>query len=140
METFMAWYSGGVYEEYMMWNRMFGAYGYLYWVLILFNVLAPQALWFRRVRGSVPALFLMSLSVLLGMWLERFVIIVVSLSRDFLPSAWGMYAATIWDWAILAGSIGLFLALMFLFMRFMPMISIFEMRAIVPKAGGEARP
>ena len=140
METFMAWYSGGVYEEYMMWNRMFGPYGYLYWVLILFNVLAPQALWFRRVRGSVPALFLISLSVLLGMWLERFVIIVVSLSRDFLPSAWGMYAPTIWDWAILAGSIGLFLALMFLFMRFMPMISIFEMRAIVPEAGGEARP
>ncbi len=136
METFMAWYSGGLYEKHMMWNRMFGPYGYFYWALILFNVLAPQALWFRRVRTSVPALFLIALSVLVGMWLERFVIVVGSLSRDFLPSAWGMYAPTIWDWAILAGSIGLFLALMFLFMRFLPMISIFEMRGIVPKPEG----
>ncbi len=138
METFMAWYSGNLYERYMMLNRNFGPYWYLYWALILFNVLVPQALWVRRVRTNVPALLLISLSVLLGMWLERFVIIVVSLSRDFLPSAWGMYAPTIWDWAILAGSIGLFLALMFLFMRFLPVISIFEMRAIVPKTRGEA--
>ncbi len=140
METFMAWYSGGLYEQYMMLNRLFGPYGYMYWALILFNVLIPQAIWIQRVRTSVPALFLISLSVLLGMWLERYVIVVVSLSRDFMPSAWGMYAGTIWDYAILAGSIGLFLALMFLFIRFLPMISIFELRAILPKAEAEQTP
>ncbi|MBI2149920.1 MAG: polysulfide reductase NrfD [Acidobacteria bacterium] len=134
METFMAWYSGNLYEGYVALNRMFGPYGYMYWALMLFNVLVPQALWFRRVRTNVPALFLISLSVLYGMWLERYVIIVVSLHRDFLPSAWGMYAGTVWDYAILAGSIGLFLALMFLFIRFLPMISIFEMRAILREA------
>ncbi len=138
MEAFMAWYSGNIYEQYMMLNRMLGPYGYMFWALILFNVLVPQAIWIRRIRTNVPALFLVSLSVLFGMWLERYVIIVVSLSRDFMPSAWGMYSGTIWDYAILAGSIGLFLTLMFLFIRFLPMISIFEMRAIVPKSGGEA--
>ncbi len=138
MEAFMAWYSGNLSEQSMMVNRMFGPYGLLFWALMLFNVLVPQALWFRRVRTNVPALFLIALSVLIGMWLERFVIVVVSLSRDFLPSAWGLYAPTVWDWAILAGSIGLFLSLMFLFIRFLPMISIFEMRGILPKAAGEA--
>jgi len=133
METFMAWYSGDLHEWSMMVNRMFGAYGYMYWLLMLFNVLVPQAIWIPWIRTNVPALFMISLSVLFGMWLERYVIIVVSLSRDFMPSAWGMYAGTIWDYAVLAGSIGLFLALMFLFIRFMPMISIFEMREILPE-------
>lgn len=133
METFMAWYSGNLYEWSMMLNRMFGSYGYMYWLLMLFNVLVPQTIWIPRIRTSVPALFAISLSVLFGMWLERYVIIVVSLSRDFLPTAWGQYAGTIWDYATLAGSIGLFLTLMFLFIRFLPMISIFEMRAILPK-------
>jgi Ni/Fe-hydrogenase subunit HybB-like protein len=136
METFMAWYGGNLYERYMMLNRMFGRYGFMYWLLVLFNVLVPQAIWLRRIRTSVPALFLIALSVLFGMWLERFVIIVVSLSRDFLPSAWGMYAPTVWDYATLAGSIGLFLALMFLFIRFLPMISIFEMRGLVTTPDG----
>ncbi len=140
METFMAWYSGDLYERYMMLNRMFGPYGYMYWALILFNLVIPQALWIQRVRTNVPALFLISLSVLLGMWLERYVIVVVSLSRDFMPSAWGMYSGTIWDYAILAGSIGLFLALMFLFIRFLPMISIFELRAILPKPEAKHAP
>ncbi|HBY93495.1 MAG: hydrogenase [Candidatus Methylomirabilota bacterium] len=133
METFMAWYSGNLYEWSMMLNRMFGSYGYMYWLLMLFNVLVPQTIWIPRIRTNVPALFAISLSVLFGMWLERYVIIVVSLSRDFLPTAWGQYAGTIWDYATLAGSIGLFLTLMFLFIRFLPMISIFEMRAILPK-------
>jgi Ni/Fe-hydrogenase subunit HybB-like protein len=139
METFMAWYSGNLYEQYMMMNRMFGPYAYMYWVLILFNLLVPQALWIRGVRTNVPALFAIAICVNIGMWLERYVIIVVSLSRDFMPSAWGMYSGTIWDYAVLAGSIGLFLALMFLFIRILPMISIFEMRELVHETQGESK-
>jgi molybdopterin-containing oxidoreductase family membrane subunit len=112
-------------------NRMFGPYGWMYWLLILFNILIPQALWIRRVVTNVPALFLIAISVNIGMWLERYVIVVVSLSRDFMPSAWGMYSGTIVDYSVLAGSIGLFVCLMFLFIRVLPMISIFEMRELV---------
>ena len=131
METFFAWYSGDIYEKYMMINRMFGPYGWMYWLLILFNILIPQALWIRRVVTNVPALFLIAISVNIGMWLERYVIVVVSLSRDFMPSAWGMYSGTIVDYSVLAGSIGLFVCLMFVFIRVLPMISIFEMRELV---------
>ncbi|PYS45919.1 MAG: hydrogenase, partial [Acidobacteria bacterium] len=133
METFMAWYSGVNFEEYMIMNRMIGPYAAVYWALILTNILLPQALWFRRVRSSVPALFAVAMSVNIGMWLERFVIVVTSLHRDFLPSSWGMYYPTFWDWATFTGSIGLFLALLFLFIRFLPVISIFEMRQILPR-------
>jgi Ni/Fe-hydrogenase subunit HybB-like protein len=131
METFMAWYSGNIYEQYMMWNRMFGPYWYMYWALILFNILVPQLLWFRAVRTNVVALFVIAICVNIGMWLERYVIVVVSLSRDFLPSSWGMYSATVWDYAIFVGSIGLFVCLLFIFIRVLPMISIFEMRELV---------
>jgi Ni/Fe-hydrogenase subunit HybB-like protein len=133
METLMAWYSGNRYEAYMMLNRVFGPYAAVYWLVIACNVLAPQAVWFSRVRKSVPALFVVALVVNLGMWAERYMIVVVSLTRDFVPSAWGAYAGTRWDWATLAGSIGLFLALMFLFIRLLPVISIFELRGLVPK-------
>jgi Ni/Fe-hydrogenase subunit HybB-like protein len=131
IETFMAWYSGNIYEQYMMWNRMFGPYWYMYWALILFNILVPQVLWFGAVRTNVVALFVIAICVNIGMWLERYVIVVVSLSRDFLPSSWGMYSATVWDYAIFVGSIGLFVCLLFLFIRVLPMISIFEMRELV---------
>ena len=97
------------------------------------NVLAPQALWLRRVRARPAALFVIALIVNIGMWLERYMII-VSLHRDFLPSSWGMYAGTVWDWATFIGTIGLFLFLLFLFIRFLPMISIFEMRTLLPEA------
>jgi hypothetical protein len=117
----------------MMLNRVFGPYAAVYWLVIACNVLAPQAVWFSRVRKSVPALFVVALVVNLGMWAERYMIVVVSLTRDFVPSAWGAYAGTRWDWATLAGSIGLFLALMFLFIRLLPVISIFELRGLVPK-------
>jgi molybdopterin-containing oxidoreductase family membrane subunit len=137
IETLMAWYSGNVYEQYMMVNRMFGPYGWVYASVICCNILAPQALWSGAVRRSVPALFVVALIVNVGMWLERYMIIVVSLSRDFLPSAWGTYAGTRWDWATFVGSIGLFLTLMFLFVRFLPVISIFELRALVPGPKGE---
>ncbi len=134
VEAFMAFYSGNAYERYMLWNRLGGPYKHMYWVLLFCNLLAPQMLWFRRVRRSIPSLFCMAMIVNVGMWLERYVIVVVSLHRDFLPSSWGMYHGTIFDWATFVGSIGLFLALMFLFIRLLPMISIFEMRQILPEA------
>jgi len=143
-EVFYAWYSGNRFEEFMIHNRMTGPYWPAYWSLILCNVIAIQALWFRRVRQSPLALFVMALIVSVGMWLERFVIVVTSLHRDFLPSSWGMYYGTIWDWATFFGTLGLFTALLFLFIRFLPMISIFEMRTILPAAevresdGGDA--
>jgi Ni/Fe-hydrogenase subunit HybB-like protein len=131
MEAFMAWYSGSIYERFMMFNRAFGPYGAMFWGLILFNVLVPQALWLPRVRTNVAALFVIAICVNVGMWLERYVIVVVSLSRDFMPSAWGTYSGTVWDYAVFVGSIGLFLALMFIFVRLLPMISIFEMRELL---------
>ncbi len=131
METFMAWYSGDIFEKYMMMNRMFGPYGWMYWLLVLFNILIPQALWFRRLHTNVFILFVIAISVNIGMWLERYVIVVTSLHRDFMPSAWGMYSGTIVDYAVLAGSIGLFVCLLFIFIRLLPMISIFEMRELV---------
>src|SRR5205807_5928696 len=115
MELFMAWYSGNTYEGFTAWNRIVGPYWPAYWALILCNVVLPQLLWFKRVRTKVPVLFVLSLTVNLGMWLERFVIVITSLHRDFLPSSWGMYTATRWDWAVYIGSMGLFLTLLFLF-------------------------
>ncbi|HYX20280.1 MAG TPA: NrfD/PsrC family molybdoenzyme membrane anchor subunit [Thermoanaerobaculia bacterium] len=134
VEAFMAYYSGNVYERYTIWNRMTGPYRNLYWALIFCNILSPQMLWFRRVRRSVPMLFIMAMIVNVGMWLERFVIVVVSLSRDFVPSSWRHYTPTVFDWSTYIGTIGLFIALLFLFIRLLPMISIFEMRAILPEA------
>ncbi|HEX5220558.1 MAG TPA: NrfD/PsrC family molybdoenzyme membrane anchor subunit [Verrucomicrobiae bacterium] len=131
MEAFMAWYSGDIFEQFMMVNRTFGPYGWVFWALMLFNVLVPQALWSRRVRTDTILLFLVALSVNLGMWLERFVIVITSLHRDFVPSSWGMYVPTFWDWATFAGTIGLFLTLLFLFIRFLPMIAISEVRELV---------
>jgi Ni/Fe-hydrogenase subunit HybB-like protein len=133
-EAFFAWYSGNEYEIYMIKNRMFGPYWYMYWSLILCNVVAPNLLWIKNLRQSVPFLFLISLVVSVGMWLERFVIIVTSLHRDFLPSSWGMYTGTKFDWAAFIGTLGLFFTLFFLFVRFLPAISIFEMRTILPDA------
>jgi molybdopterin-containing oxidoreductase family membrane subunit len=138
IEAFMAWYSTNTYEKYAQLNRMGGAYAAVYWGVIACNVVVPQVLWFRRFRASSLALFLVSLVVLLGMWLERYMIVVVSLSRDFLPSSWGMYSGTVWDYATFFGTIGLFLTLLFLFVRFLPMISISEMRQLLPQA--EVRP
>ena len=134
IEAFMAWYSGGIYERYMFFNRSMpqpGTYWWTYWLLITCNILIPQSLWSRRVRLHPWAVFAVSLVVNMGMWLERFVIVVTSLTRDFMPSAWGMYYPTIWDWSTFFGTIGVFLCLMFLFIRGLPAISIFEMREVV---------
>ncbi|HZP02216.1 MAG TPA: hypothetical protein VFD30_18160, partial [Terriglobia bacterium] len=132
MEIFGAFYSGQKYDMYSVLNRMTGPYAVIYWSLIVCNIVIPQVLWSKRVRGSIPALFAVALVVNVGMWLERFVIVVTSLHRDFTPSAWGMYYPTKWDWATYLGTIGLFLTLLFLFIRFLPMLSIFEMRGLVP--------
>jgi Ni/Fe-hydrogenase subunit HybB-like protein len=138
METFMAFYSGNQFDRYMILNRMTGPYAPVYWLLILCNIVIPLTLlWFRRIRTNVTTLFLVSLVVQVGMWLERFIIVVTSLHRDFMPSAWGMFYPTRWDWAILFGSIGLFFMLFFLFIRFLPMISIFEMRELVHRTAEE---
>ena len=135
MEAFMAWYSGAPYELAMIEHRIFGDFAHIYWALILFNVLITQLLWLPRVRHSTAALFGVAMSVNIGMWLERYVIVVTSLSRDFLPSSWGDYSATFWDWSTFLGTIGLFLTLLFVFIRLLPMISIFEMRTLVPGDG-----
>jgi len=134
MEAFMAWYSGNTYERFMIRNRMTGPYGWIYWTLLFCNLLTPQLMWFRRFRTRVGWLFAVAMVVNVGMWLERFVIVVTSLHRDFLPSSWGMYSPTFWDWATFVGTLGLFLTLFFLFIRFLPAISIFEMRTILPGA------
>jgi Ni/Fe-hydrogenase subunit HybB-like protein len=137
-EIFLSWYSGNLYEEYMTLNRMFGPYSMAFWALILCNVVAPQIVWFRKARTSVPVLFVLSIVVNIGMWMERFVIVVTSLHRDFMPSAWGMFYPTKWDYGALFGSIGLFVALMFLFIRVLPVISIAEMRELVSEEQEEA--
>ena len=132
--AFISWYSGDHYEGFVPMTRMFGPYAVYYWALILCNVVIPQLLWFQKIRLSVLSLFIISIIVNVGMWLERFVIIVLSLHRDFLPSSWGNYAPTFWDWSTFLGTIGLFLSLLFLFLRFLPMISIFEMPTLLPAA------
>jgi molybdopterin-containing oxidoreductase family membrane subunit len=134
MEAFMSGYGGNRFEQYVSVNRMFGPYAPIFWLLLACNCLVPQLLWSKRVRTSVPILFVIALVVNVGMWAERFVIVVTSLHRPHLPSSWGMYYPTVWDWMTLFGSIGLFLCLMFLFVRFLPMISIFEMRTLLPEA------
>jgi Ni/Fe-hydrogenase subunit HybB-like protein len=134
METFTAWYSTNPFEQQAIWNRMVGPYAPAYWWLLSCNVLALQALWFKRVRTSPALLFIWSMIVLTGMWLERFVIIVSSLAQDFLPAAWGIFSPTRWDWATYFGTIGLFLFLFFAFIRLLPMISIFEVRGLLPQA------
>lgn len=135
MEFFTSWYSGNTFEEFMTLNRVFGPYAVLFWIMMACNVVIPQALWLRRVRTNVILLFVISILINIGMWVERLVIVVTSLSRDYLPSSWGMYAPTVWDWAVLLGTFGLFFALLFLFIRLLPMISMSEMRELVQETG-----
>ncbi len=135
MEAFMAWYSGNPNEKFLVWNRMHGPYAALYWSLIVCNILLPQLLWLERFRRRPVLLWFMAIIVNIGMWLERYVIVVISLHRDFLPSSWGSYTPTRYDWGTYVGTIGLFLALLFLFIRVLPMISIFEMRTLVRGEG-----
>jgi Ni/Fe-hydrogenase subunit HybB-like protein len=130
-EFFMSLYSGQKFDVFLVQQRLHGPYSHFYYALILCNILTPQLLWIRRMRTNVTVLFLMSIVVNIGMWLERFVIVVISLTRDFMPSAWGRYSPTVWDWATFIGTIGLFTTLIFLFVRVLPAISIAEMRELV---------
>ncbi len=134
IEAFMGWYSGNRYEAFTFWNRLHGPYAALYWLLWICNIFVPQVLWIKKFRTKPILLFIISAVVLVGMWLERFVIVVMSLHRDFLTSSWGMYYPSRWDWMTYVGTIGMFLALIFLFVRVLPMISIFEMRTLLPEA------
>ncbi|HUY80553.1 MAG TPA: NrfD/PsrC family molybdoenzyme membrane anchor subunit [Acidobacteriaceae bacterium] len=134
-EVFMSYlYSASHWEYFMMWNRMFGPMGWSYWVLITCNIALPQLLWLRKLRRNVAFMFIISLVVNTGMWFERFVIVVTSLTRDYLPSSWGTYRATKWDYATFAGTLGLFTFLFFLFIRFLPMIPMSEIRLMLPQA------
>jgi len=134
MEAFMGWYSGNQYDSFLMWNRLHGPYKFWYAALLICNIALPQLLWLKKLRVSTGLLWLMSFIVLVGMWLERFIIVVVSLTRDFQNSSWGMYYPTKWDWMTYIGTIGLFLTAMWLFVRILPMISIFELRQLLPEA------
>jgi Ni/Fe-hydrogenase subunit HybB-like protein len=134
LELFGAWYSGDVYEMQAFWHRLTGPYAVQYWTLVACNIIAPNFLWIRGIRYSPVLLFISSIVVLVGMWLERYMIIVSSLAQDYLPSSWGLFHGTRWDWATYFGTIGLFLFLFFLFIRSLPMISIFEVRTLLPQA------
>jgi Ni/Fe-hydrogenase subunit HybB-like protein len=130
-EFFNAWLSGDRFDQYMATNRAIGPYRVQFWTLVCCNVLVPQLLWVRRFRRSALVLFAVSLLVNLGMWLERYVIVITSLHRDFLPSSWGMFAGTRWDWMTFGGTLGLFAALLFLFVRLLPAISMTEMKRML---------
>jgi molybdopterin-containing oxidoreductase family membrane subunit len=134
MEAFFGYFSADTYEKHMIWNRMTGPYAVFYWCLILCNIVTPQFLWSKKIRTSPGILWCISIVVNIGMWLERFVIVVTSLHHDFLPSSWAMYWPTIWDWAVFTGTLGMFMTLIFLFVRVLPMITIFELRMLLPGA------
>jgi molybdopterin-containing oxidoreductase family membrane subunit len=131
MEQLIAWYSASTYEGFMMQNRMHGPYSTYYWALIFCNIVVPQLLWLRYFRTNMFWLFFVCQFINVGMWLERFIIVVTSLHRDFMPSSWDMFHPTIWDIAIYVGTIGLFTVLFFLFIRGVPMISLHEIRTLL---------
>ncbi len=133
-EAFMNWYGGDPYETFLRWNRLHGPYAGYYYSLLITNLVIPQVLWFKRIRTNPLWLFFISLDVLVGMWLERFIIVIVSLSRDFLNSSFGMYYPTQFDWAIFVGTLGFFAACMFLFLRLLPAVSISELKTLLPQA------
>ncbi|MBS1708505.1 MAG: polysulfide reductase NrfD, partial [Armatimonadetes bacterium] len=133
MEVFYAFYSGLPYEQALLHNRinlLHAPYSWAFWALILFNGIIPQILWNPKMRQNLTVLMLVSLSISIGMWFERYVIIPISLTRDYLPSSFGYYTPSPWDLGMFFGSIGLFIFLMFLFVRFLPMINIFEMKEL----------
>jgi len=134
-EAFFGWYSGAEYERFMLKNRIYyGPMAWSYWLLMLCNFIVPQLMWSKKMRHNTLVVFTVCMFINVGMWLERFVIIVTSLHRDFLPSSWEMYYPTFWDFTTLFGTIGLFVTLIFVFVRLLPMISIFEVRMLVPGA------
>jgi len=135
-EFFIAWYSGVEYEQYAFINRATGPYWWAYWSMMTCNVITPQLFWFRKIRRSVVATFIISIFVNIGMWFERFVIIVTSLHRDFLPSSWAMFSPTIIDVGIYVGTLGLFFTLFLLFAKYFPVINMFEVKTILKSSSG----
>jgi len=133
-EFFIAWYSGNPFERFAFINRALGPYAWSYWIMVTCNVVVPQLFWFKKLRTYIPVLFVASILINVGMWFERFVIVVTSLHRDFLPSAWGLYAPTTWDILTLIGSFGLFFTMFCLFVRFLPMVAISEVKGVLPEA------
>jgi len=134
VEWFVSWYSGSPYESFVAVNRAMGPYAWAYWIMVGCNVVAPQFFWAKRVRTNLLAMWVIAVLVNVGMWFERFVIVVTSLHRDFLPSAWGYYKPTWVDLGILAGSFGLFFTLFLLFVRYLPMVAISEVKTVLPQA------
>ncbi|MCX7735154.1 MAG: polysulfide reductase NrfD [Candidatus Kapabacteria bacterium] len=134
MEFFIAWYGGNPIEFFVFLNRAFGDYAWSYWVMVSCNLLFPQLFWFKKIRTNIKAMFVIGVLVNVGMWFERFVIIVTTLSRDFLPSSWGFFTPTIFDLGILVGSFGLFFTLLLLFTKTLPVVSIAEVKAVLDHA------
>ena len=134
-EFFMAWYSGNGYEQFVFLNRAFGPFAWAYWIMVGCNLITPQLFWFKKVRTNILVVFILSIFINIGMWFERFVIIVTSLHRDYLPSSWVMYKPTLIELGILLGSFGLFFTLFMLFIRYLPIIAISEVKAVLKYKG-----
>ena len=134
-EFFIAWYSGNEYEGFTFVNRILGPYWWAYWIMVTCNVISPQLFWSQKLRTSIPVMFTVSIFVNIGMWFERFVI-VMTLHRDFLPSSWALYTPTIFDYAMLIGSFGIFFTLFLLFCRILPVVAAAEIKSIMPVKGG----
>lgn len=132
-EFFISWYSGNIYELFAFVNRAFGPYYWAYWIMVSCNVLVPQLFWFKKLRRSIAVMFVASILINVGMWFERFVI-VMSLARDYLPASWDYFTPTIWDILTLLGSFGLFFTLFMLFAKFLPVIAIAEVKGVLPQA------
>jgi molybdopterin-containing oxidoreductase family membrane subunit len=136
IEWFIAWYSGNPNEAFAQLNRALGPYAWAYWLMVACNVLVPQLFWLQRVRTTPWLMWIIAVLVNVGMWFERFVIIVVSLGREYLPSSWGMYRPTVVDVMMLVGSFGLFLTLFLLFCRYLPMVAMAEVKGVLPPSDG----
>ncbi|MCB9831121.1 MAG: polysulfide reductase NrfD [Planctomycetes bacterium] len=134
IEFFIAWYSGNPYEGFTFLNRAFGPYAWAYWIMVSCNVVAPQFFWFKKIRTTPWMMVVVAIFVNIGMWFERFVITVTSLSRDFLPSSWAYFKPTTIDILTFTGSFGLFFSLFLLFCRFLPVVAISEVKAVMPQA------
>ena len=134
MEFFIAWYGGSPYELYAFKNRAFGPYAWAYWIMVSCNVLTPQLFWFKKIRTNMVVVFILSIFVNIGMWFERFVIVVTSLHRDFMPSNWGYYSPTWVDILTYVGTMGFFMTLFLLFIRFLPLVAISEVKGVTPQA------
>jgi hypothetical protein len=131
VELFIAWYGGNAYERFAFINRALGPYAWGYWTMIVCNVLVPQLFWLKRCRTTPWIMFIIAVLVNVGMWTERFVIVVVSLSRDFLPSSWGQFVPTKIDILMLLGSFGLFFTLFLLFCRYLPVVAMAEVKQVM---------